>query len=142
MASVYDHARPTDDHPAGIYRVVGTGDERVTLLRVADADGTRVHTGELLTVSETEFRAFETAENPDSNRSLGARLASVPETLYWQFRTFGDNLAANPLPAAVALAVLAFGAGGDAVVSLPELAFGAFIIAGSLGLAVVGSGRV
>jgi hypothetical protein len=38
--AVYDHVELQDsDHPDGVYRVVGTTDETVTLLQVADADG-------------------------------------------------------------------------------------------------------
>lgn len=47
--SPLDHVVPTDaDYPDGVYRVVGTGDGPVTLLRVTDAAGRRAHTGELV----------------------------------------------------------------------------------------------
>jgi hypothetical protein len=140
--SVYDHVRPTDDHPAGVYRVVGVGEERVTLLRVTDADGRRVHTGELRTVDRAAFAEFEPAENPDEGGSLLAAVAGAPSTAYWSLRAFGQQLAAHPIPAAVALALVAAGALGDAVVSLPNPVFGLLILAGSLGLAYVGSGAL
>ncbi|WP_197428449.1 hypothetical protein [Halapricum sp. CBA1109] len=82
--AVSDHLRPTDaDVPDGVYRVVGTTDG-VTLLRVGDADGRRVVTGEVRTVPDAT--GFEAAENPAGNRSLGRTVAGVPQTLYWQLR--------------------------------------------------------
>ncbi|WP_226005891.1 hypothetical protein [Natrinema salinisoli] len=63
-----DHCRPiAGDYPDGIYRVVGTGEDTVTLFRVGDAEGRRVNTGEIVTVRDREFEAFEPAENPDGN---------------------------------------------------------------------------
>jgi hypothetical protein len=71
----YDHYRSVgDDHPDGVYRVVGVG-ERVTLLYVGAADGTRVVDGRVIRVPPSTFEsAFEPAENPDS----GVRLRRVP----------------------------------------------------------------
>ncbi|QIB72785.1 hypothetical protein G3I44_01970 [Halogeometricum borinquense] len=44
--AVYDHYRADDAAVSdGVYRVVGTDDETVTLLRVADADGRRSNVG-------------------------------------------------------------------------------------------------
>ena len=142
MASpaVYDHVRPTGTHPDGVYRVVGVTDERVTLLRVADADGRRAHTGETLTVPLAEFEQFDTAENPDGNRSLGAALAAAPKTAYWSVRAFVEQLLAHPGQAAVALAVLVAGAAGESVLPFPDIVFGVLIFAGALGLAYVGGG--
>jgi len=76
--AVSDHLRPTGDGPVdrnlppGVYRVVGTPEDGVTLLRVADADGRRVHTGEVHTVTLSDLDDFEPAENPDENRSLAS----------------------------------------------------------------------
>jgi hypothetical protein len=70
--AVSDHYRASDGTAGvdnGVYRVVGTADETVTLLRVGDADGRRVHTGEIETVEPDALTAFEPAENPDGNRS-------------------------------------------------------------------------
>ena len=66
----YDHVRASDAAiPDGIYRVVGVSDG-VTLLRVADASGTRVHDGRVFTVSTAEYAAFPEAENPDEESLL------------------------------------------------------------------------
>ncbi|MCU4801834.1 hypothetical protein OB920_15755 [Halobacteria archaeon HArc-gm2] len=78
--AVSDHVRPSGDGPVdadrslppGVYRVVGTPENAVTLLRVADADGRRVHTGEVHRVPRTDLDEFEVAANPDENRSLAS----------------------------------------------------------------------
>lgn len=68
----YDHYRPTDDvTDPGVYRVVGRPDGEVTLLRVADAEGNRVHSGRVERHPETAFPAsFERADNPDDRPAL------------------------------------------------------------------------
>ncbi len=70
----YDHVRAADGPvPPGVYRVVGVGGGRVTLLRVTDADGRRVNSGAVERVDrETLARAFESAENPDAGFSLAS----------------------------------------------------------------------
>jgi len=63
----YDHFRatPSADADPGIYRVVGTSETTVTLLRVTDGDGTRRATGDLCRVSLATLDSdFEPAENP------------------------------------------------------------------------------
>lgn len=65
----YQHFRTTADASVdqGVYRVVGTPDDQVTLLRVGDSSGTRRVTGQVVTVTETELSvAFESADNPDA----------------------------------------------------------------------------
>lgn len=141
--SMRDHVRPTDgDYPDGIYRVVGTSEDALTLLRVGDANGRRVNTGEIVTVRDDDLETFEPAENPDGNRPFDAVAASSLEMLYWQLRAFGQQLAARPLPAAVAGALALIGFGGEGVVPLPEVALTLSLVAGGLGLALVGSGRL
>lgn len=141
-ATVFDHVRPADsDYPDGTYRVVGSDGEAVTLLRVADADGRRVHTGDVVTVGVDEFDGFVPAANPDGNRSLRGRTGAKLETVYWSLRAFAEQLRAHPLPAAAAGGLLTVGLLGDPYLSLPDLAVGGLILAGSLGLAYVGSGR-
>jgi len=141
--SVSDHLRPTDGTvPDGVYRVVGTDTETVTLLRVSDADGRRVHTGEVVTVPREDLDAFESAANPNGNRSVAAALLGVPEQLYWSVRAFARQLAASPLPAAAALALVVAGAFGEGVLPLSGTVLGVLIVLGSMGLAVVGSGRL
>jgi hypothetical protein len=141
--ATYDHLRPTDaDLPDGVYRVVGTGETTVTLLRVADADGRRVATGEVVAVDRADLDGFEPVGNPDGNRPVGAAVASRLRTAYWSVRAFGRQLLAHPLASAAALALVLVGTGGDGVVPLPDVALGVSILLGSLGLAYVGSGRL
>jgi hypothetical protein len=141
--SAYDHVRPTDaDYPEGTYRVVGTADGTVTLLRVADADERRVNSGEVVAVDHDELDGFDPGENPDGNRPIGAAVASKLEMGYWSIRAFLRQLVANPLPSAVALGVVLAGFLGEGVLPLPDVGLGALILAGSLGLAYVGSGRL
>lgn len=89
MATVGDHYRPTaDDRTPGVYRVVGAS-EKVTLLRVADADGRRRHTGEIRRVSSRALDAeFERADDPDAGLSPVSLARNVLQGLYWQIRRF------------------------------------------------------
>jgi len=86
MVSAYDHLRATEraDVPPGTYRVVGVDEDRVTLLRVTDADGHRATTGHVERVEhETVDRAFEAAENPDSGFSPLAAIRGQIVGLLW-----------------------------------------------------------
>lgn len=71
-AEPYDHYRPaTSEYPDGVYRVVGTDEGDVTLLRVA-ADGRRTNDGTVVSVTrETLRRSFVDADNPDSGLRPG-----------------------------------------------------------------------
>ena len=141
--SVYDHVRPTGvDYLDGTYRVVGTGEKAVTLLRVADADGRRINSGELVTVSYNDFDEFDPAENPDGNRPLGSVIRSTLEMDYWSVRVFVQQLAAHPLPAAIAVTLILVGSFGEQVVPVSDAVLSVLILVGSLGLAYVGSGRL
>ena len=89
MAEIGDHYRPTDDaHDLGVYRVVGaTGD--VTLLRITDTDGRRVHTGEIRRVSASALDAeFERVEDPDAGFTPVSDVQNALSGLYWQVRKF------------------------------------------------------
>jgi hypothetical protein len=141
--TIYDHFFASDtDYRDGIYRVVGTGEERVILLRVGDADGQRVNTGKIITVSYGDLSNFESAENPDGNRSVGAAVRSQLEMIYWSLRAFVQQLAANPLLSLLAIAVILIGNFGEEIVPLPDAAYGVLIIIGVLGLTYAGSGRL
>lgn len=87
MTDVGDHYRPTDGAvDPGVYRVVGTTDG-VALLRVGDADGRRVHTGEVHRVdTDTLDAAFEPASNPDAGFALASALRDALQGLYWSVR--------------------------------------------------------
>lgn len=139
---VSDHLRPTDGTvPDGVYRVVGTDDASVTLLRVGDADARRVNTGEVHRVARDDLDGFERAENPDGNRAGGAMLVGAVEVLYWSVHAFGRQLLRKPLPTTAALALVVGGTLGDSFVSAPEPVFDGLLVLGALGLALVGSGR-
>jgi len=90
------HHRAGADGPVapGVYRVVGSDDDAVTLLRVAEG-GRRVHSGEVVRVPREAFEALEPAGNPDAG--LG-RLRQVPR-----------NVAAHPLVGGGALLLVAVG---------------------------------
>ncbi|WP_135366205.1 hypothetical protein [Halosimplex halophilum] len=130
--SVYDHVRvpggsgasvsddaDTDLAP-GVYRVVGTADSSVTLLRVGDADGHRVNTGEVATVDRDALTGFEPADNPDGNRPLGEKARRFAESVVWNLRAFVAGLLARPALAVVALALVVVGHQGHRVLSVPE----------------------
>lgn len=140
--AVHDHLRPTTaEYPDGIYRVVGTGEEAVTLLRVANADGRRRHTGEVVTVERDRLDGFEAAANPDGNVSVGALVVSTARTAYWSVRTVLANLLADPVGSVVVFALLAAGFFGPDLLDVPEPAGTALVVLGALGVAYVGSGR-
>lgn len=139
----YDHLKPVDiDVPDGIYRVVGRDEETVTLLRVADGDKRRVHTGEVLSVDLDEFDGFAPTENPDGNRPPRDVLTAKLEMGYWSIRVFVQQLAANPLLTIVALTLVITGVFGDQILSFPDFAFSGIILLGSLTLAYIGSGHL
>jgi len=141
--SIRDHVRPTGgDYPAGIYRVVGTSDDAVTLLRVGDADGRRVNTGEIVTVLEEELEAFEPASNPDGNRPLGATVASSLGMIHWRLRAFGEQLAAHPIPTLVTAVLVVAGYVGDSISQVPNAVASVALFVGIVGLADVGGGRL
>lgn len=141
--SAYDHVRPTDSSfPQGVYRVVGTESESVTLLLVGDDDGRRINTGRVVTVNVAEFERFEPAENPDGNRRAAAALVSVPKTVYWSLRAFVQQLGAHPFWALLAFGLLLLGNVGDRFVDLPDPLATVLVAVGAVLLAVAGSGRL
>ncbi|GAA0245435.1 hypothetical protein [Haladaptatus pallidirubidus] len=89
MAEVLEHYRPTDDtRPPGVYRVVGATDE-ITLLRVTDADGRRVATGEIHYVSPHILDSeFVRTTNPDVGFSPASAVRNALSGLYWSVRRF------------------------------------------------------
>lgn len=95
MVAIGEHYRPARDGggpeqpaPPGVYRVVGTGDP-VALLRVGDADGRRVTTGEVVRVDHVALDAsFERADDPDAGIHPIRGLANAASGFYWQFRRF------------------------------------------------------
>lgn len=132
----------TDDHPAGVYRVVGTSEQSVTLLRVGDSDGTRVVTGEVVTVDHDDLEEFESADPPEWDQSVAESVSATVEHVYWSLRAFGQQLARHPLASTVTLAVVAIAFVGDGVLPFPDAVFSGLAIIGGLALALLGSGRL
>jgi hypothetical protein len=129
--AVYDHLRSTDsDDDDAVYRVVGTDDGSVTLLRVSDGDGRRAHTGEVVTVPTDALSSFESAENPDGNHGFGATLLSAGSAGYWALRTGGPFMTAG-----VALAVVGT-LGNVGLLPLPPLAVNGLLFTGFGSIAV------
>jgi hypothetical protein len=122
--------------------VVGTDEDTVTLLYVADADGWRVNTGELVTVGREELDGFDWVVNPDGNRPPRVAVASRLEMMYWSVRVFAQRLAAHPLSGAGTLALVIAGSLGNCHLPFADPLAGVLILVGSLGLVYVGSGRL
>ena len=143
MASLYDHVEvPNSDHSAGIYRVVGTTDDTVTLLHVADADGRRIHPGRTVSVSHDTYQQLPTASNPDGGGSITDLLASLPATGYWAVRGSARQLSASPLRTLLAVAAVAVGALGPRALPVSPLVLDGLLLGGILALVVIGEGRV
>lgn len=130
------------DVPDGSYRVVGTDDDTITALRIGDADGRRVHTGEVVTIDRDQLDGFAPAEPPDGSRSLVASVAAVLGRVYWSVRALASQLRERPLPGAVAVALFVVGAIGGPVLPVSELVLDGMVLVGGLGLAAIGSGRL
>jgi len=143
--AVSDHLRPSGGGEAGppvepgVYRVVGVGDSSVTLLRVGDADGYRVNTGEVTAVERDSLAAFDPADSPDGNRPLGEKLRRAAGTLGWNVRAFVAGLVARPLLAALAVALVVVGHQGHRVLSVPESWLTAVYFLGVLGVVYLGA---
>jgi hypothetical protein len=77
--AVSEQYRPTNGAAEdGVYRVVGTDDDSVTLLQVGDEDGRRVHTGDVTAVSRATFdEEFTPAADPESGGRLSRAVAGV-----------------------------------------------------------------
>lgn len=89
MPSVDEHYRPhRGEYDPGVYRVVGVPED-VTLLRVADVDGRRAHTGEISHVPVDALETdFEVVDDPDAGFSPVALVWNQLQGLYWQVRKF------------------------------------------------------
>lgn len=87
--SVGEHYRPgRDDGESGVFRIVGAG-ETVTLLRVADGDGDRTHTGQIRDVDRRALSdEFEPAADPDAGFSPVRGVENLLSGLYWSVRKF------------------------------------------------------
>ncbi|WP_267639545.1 hypothetical protein [Haloarchaeobius amylolyticus] len=86
MVEAGEHYRPPpdSDHPAGVYRVVGRADDRVTLLRVGDAAENRAVTGEVVHVSHEALARFESVREPRTG--LAGFVRNVGQGLVWSVR--------------------------------------------------------
>lgn len=89
MTEIGDHYWPRGEpSQSNVHRVVGRKDE-VTLLRVTDADGKRVNSGEVRRRSPERLDAeFEPAKNPDAGFTPVSDVQNALSWLYWSFRRF------------------------------------------------------
>ena len=146
--SVYDHLRPRsdteDDELAssvdpGVYRVIGTDESNVTLLRVGDADSYRINTGHVVTVGRDSLDGLDPAENPDGNRPLSEKARQVLTSLGWNLRAFVAGLRARPVGALVALSLVVVGHQGHRLLVVPDRWLTAVYFLGVLGVVYLGS---
>lgn len=144
--TVYDHLQPTSADDAarpradpGVYRVVGTDESSVTLLRVGDADGFRVNTGHVVTVDRTALTTFDSAENPDGTRPLSGKARGFVTSLVWNLRAFVAGLRDRPFAALVAIALVVVGHQGHRLLVIPKRWLTAVYFLGVLGVVYLGS---
>lgn len=145
--TVYDHLRTRPEADAaispavdpGIYRVVGTDESSVTLLRVGDTDGYRINTGHVVTVDRETLEGFAPAENPDGNRPLGEHIRRFGTSLGWNLRAFVAGLRARPLASVVALSLVIVGHQGHRLLVVPDRMLTAIYFLGVLGVVYLGS---
>ena len=141
--AISDHLRSTDpDDDDGIYRVVGTRPDSVTLLRVTDGNGRRAHTGEILTVPTDAVAAFEPAENPDGNRSISRRVVRAVRNVYWSLRSAVESLVDQPLRTAAGFSLFLGGRFGGEGTGLPESILSLIALGGLLLLVGVATDRL
>lgn len=80
-----DHVTPVDGE--GIYRVVGTSAETVTLLLVTNGRGRRLATGHAVSVPRSVVASrYEPAPNPDAGIRPVARLRNLATGAVWEVR--------------------------------------------------------
>jgi len=138
---MYDHLRPTGPEAGvdpGVYRVVGAGDP-LALLRVGDANGRRVNSGEVVAVGRNALAAFESADNPDGNRPPSELVVGALSSLGWQLRAFAGGLRANPVIAAAGLAAFLVGQFGEGQLPGPGSVPAVLVILGAVALAYAGT---
>jgi len=146
---VYDHLRLGDDGEVdaargdslvpGVYRVVGTHESTVTLLRVGDGEGHRVNTGAVTSVDRESLAAFDAAENPDGNRAAGERASGALSDVAWQLRAFLQGLRARPLATLGAVALIVVGHQGHRVLDVPDWWLTVVYFGGVVAVAYLGS---
>ncbi|MFC5971802.1 hypothetical protein ACFPYI_10705 [Halomarina salina] len=98
----------------GVYRVVGTDADRVTLLEVADGSGDRVHTGRVERVPRAALDGFERVDSPDSSGLFATarnRLRGFALTLRFAPR----RLAGRPVQTLLGVALVAADSLGSSV---------------------------
>ena len=143
VASVGDHL--ATDHPeyrSGIYRVVGTDSQQLTLLLVGDSGGNRIHAGLVISVDRSALASFEPAERPPPERSVTETVLSGLSIGYWSLRANARQLRARPIRTA-AVAVLVGGGGLlDRLDLVPEIVASAAVVAGSVLFVLVATGRL
>jgi len=84
------------NHENGVYRVVGTG-ENVVMLKVGDLNNNRLHTGQLVQVTEDELDKFEKVEIPQENlmQKILSEIKMLPYVLIANYHRMKDNWILN-----------------------------------------------
>jgi hypothetical protein len=132
--TVYDHLRPTTATvPDGVYRVVGTDGKTVTLLHVADADGTRRSTGKLIRVEHADLEGFTAAANPDGNRPAGSRLRGALGMPRWAGQAYLEVIRDHPIRGGGTALLFVVGLFGGLLDVLPGLTGTVLVLVGGLG---------
>jgi len=143
VASVGDHL--ATDHPeyrSGVYRVVGTDNQQLTLLLVGDSNGSRIYTGEVITVGESALGSFEPAEQPLSDRSVTGTVLSGLSIGYWSLRANARQLRVRPTRTATVAVLLGGGLLLDRFNLVSEPVASIAVVAGSVLFVLVATGRL
>ncbi|MDZ7746181.1 MAG: hypothetical protein U5K28_06590 [Halobacteriales archaeon] len=131
------------DIQSGVYRVVGVGDQRVTLLLVGDEGARRIHTGQVVSaVDQTALDAFESADPPTRQRSLAESARAGLSVGYWSMRANARQLRARPIQTAAITLLLAGGLLLDVFNLVPEAVASALVIGASILFVLVVVGRL
>ncbi|PSP37641.1 hypothetical protein BRC71_11830 [Halobacteriales archaeon QH_7_65_31] len=143
VASVGDHlATNHPEYRSGVYRVVGTDNQRLTLLLVGDSGGKRIHTGLVISVDRSTLDSFEPAEQPLPDRSVTETVLSGLSIGYWSLRANARQLRVRPIRTAAVAVLLAGGLLLDRLDLVPEIVASAAVVTGSVLVVLVATGRL
>lgn len=121
------------NHENGVYRVVGT-EENIVMLKVGDLHNNRLHTGQLVQVTEDELDQFKKVEIPKENlkQKILSEIKMLPYVLIANYHRMKDNWILNVISGAFQSAGL--------IMSFLNLDYptisSLLILSGSLGLAL------
>ncbi|MFB6192017.1 MAG: hypothetical protein ABEI11_01710 [Haloarculaceae archaeon] len=137
MPDAGTHYRADEDAPvpAGVYRLVGLEEGEAALLRVADAEGNRAHTGVVEHVDADGLAALEPTGAPAESR-----LRAVGSGLLLGLRQAPRNALARPIQSALGAILLAVAVVGPSVLGAPDAAFAAANLLGAVLLGAAAAG--